>query len=229
MPVDRRTRPESARASFAMPRLRSALEFDSVDQVDFHVHDTVELCFVKLGQTAIEVAGLTLQGKVGTLYVLPPRVRHNQRSPSHWRAQCLLFDHDGRYLDERPRALDLSEDRLLQRWMDDLCRLANQNKRLEDPVADALLFTVVTRILEIENARHARDALHPSLADPKASLAIIVFDIRDVWSDGRGRVGVDAARGAAVLSIRTRAYGRLQLSSTQMRARMASAWRTSDR
>jgi len=170
MPLDRRARAASPRASFAMPRLRSAIQFDSTDQVDFHVHDTVELCFVKLGQTAIEVAGLTLQGKVGTLYVLPPGVKHNQRSPSHWRTQCVLFDHDGRYLDERPRALDLSEDRLLQRWMDDLCRLANQNTRLEDPVADALLFTVVTRILEIENARHARDALHPSLARAVAYL-----------------------------------------------------------
>jgi AraC-like DNA-binding protein len=160
----RRARPESARASFAMPRLRSAIEFDSVDQVDFHVHDTVELCFVKLGQTAIEVAGLTLQGRVGTLYVLPQGVKHNQRSSSRWKTQCVLFDHDRRYLDERPRALDLSGDRLLQGWMDDLCRLSNQKQRLEDPVADALLFTVVTRILEMENARKARDALHPSLA-----------------------------------------------------------------
>src|SRR5450432_516485 len=144
MPLDRRTRAESARASFAMPRLRSAILFDSVDQVDFHVHDTVELCFVKLGQTSIEVAGLTLHGRVGTLYVLPPGLRHNQRSSSHWRTQCLLFDHDGRYFDERPRALDLSGDRPLQRWMDDLCGLAVQNKRFEDPVADALLFTVIT-------------------------------------------------------------------------------------
>jgi AraC-like DNA-binding protein len=164
MRPNQRTRPETGQASFAMPRLRSAIEFDSADQVDFHIHETIELCFVKLGQTVIEVAGLALEGKVGTLYVLPRGVRHNQRSPARWKTQCVLFDHDGRYLDERPRALDLSGDDLFQSWMDDLCRLSNQKQHLEDPVADALLFTIVTRVLAIENARQARDALHPSLA-----------------------------------------------------------------
>ncbi len=170
MRATRPIRPEAPPPSFAMPRLRSAIEFDSVDHVDFHLHETVELCFVKKGKTVIEVAGLTLQGKVGSLYVLPRGVRHNQRSPAHWKTQCVLFDHDGRYLDERPRVLDLSADELLRGWIEDLCRLSDQKERVEDPVADALLFTIVTRILEIESARHAHDAMHPSLARAVAFL-----------------------------------------------------------
>jgi AraC-like DNA-binding protein len=155
---------------FAMLRLRSAIQFDSVDQVDFHAHETVELCLVKLGHTAIEVDGLTMEGKPGTLYVLPHGVKHNQRAPARWRTQCVLFDHDGRYLDERPRTLDLSGDALLQRWIDDLCRLSQVSARLENPVGDALLFAVITRLHEIESARRARDALHPSLARAVAYL-----------------------------------------------------------
>jgi AraC-like DNA-binding protein len=147
-----------------MPRLRSAIEFDSVDQVDFHVHETVELCLVKLGHTAIDVQGLALEGEPGTLYVLPRGVKHDQRARSRWKTQCVLFDHDGRYLDERPRVLDLAHEDLLQRWIGDLCRLSRESDRLENPVADALLFAVITRIHQIESERQARDALHPSLA-----------------------------------------------------------------
>jgi AraC-like DNA-binding protein len=153
-----------------MPRLRSAIQFDSVDQVAFHVHETVELCLVKLGQTEIEVDGLTLGGRPGTLYVLPHGVKHNQHALARWRTQCVLFDHDGNYFDERPRTLELSGDPLLQRWIDDLCRLSHSSDRFENPVADALLFAVITRLHEIENARRARDALHPSLARAVAYL-----------------------------------------------------------
>jgi AraC-like DNA-binding protein len=156
--------------STVVPRMRSAIEFDSDDQVDFHVHETVELCLVKLGQTEIEVDGLTLAGKPGTLYVLPRGVKHNQRAFAHWRTQCVLFDHDGKYFDERPRTLDLAGDAVVRRWIDDLCRLSHSSDRFENPVADALLFAVITRLHEKENARRTRDALHPNLARAVAYL-----------------------------------------------------------
>jgi AraC-like DNA-binding protein len=149
--------------TLGLPRLRSAIEFDSVDHVDFHAHDTVELCLVKRGSTSIEVAGLTLHGKPGSLFVLPANVRHNQRCAGHWRTHCVLFEHDGRAFDERPRVLDFSTDALFSRWAEDLCRLSSEQKRSESAVANALLFTLVTRVLELERGQQEKRGLHPSL------------------------------------------------------------------
>lgn len=153
-----------------VPRLRSGIAFDADRQVDFHTHDTAELVFVKLGRTWIDVAGQTLEGQTGTLYILPGKVAHNQRSVGRWKTQCLLLDHDGSQLDETPRTLDLSQDPLFHRWMDDLCELSASNRRMADPVADALLLTLLARVAKLEDQTRTKNALHPSLARAESFL-----------------------------------------------------------
>ncbi|MBI3830794.1 MAG: helix-turn-helix transcriptional regulator [Planctomycetes bacterium] len=153
-----------------VPRLRSAIAFDADRQVDFHTHDTAELVFVRLGVTWIEVAGKRLDGPAGTLYILPGKVAHNQRSIGRWKTQCLLLDHDGSQFDEAPRTLNLAQDPLFHRWMDDLCELSASNRRMADPVADALLFALLTRLAKLEDQTRMMNALHPSLARAEAFL-----------------------------------------------------------
>lgn len=153
-----------------VPRLRSAIAFDADRQVDFHTHDTAELVYVKLGRTWIDVAGRTLEGPAGMLYILPGKIAHNQRSIGRWKTQCLLFDHDGSQLDETPRTLNFDQDKLFQRWMDDLCELSASNRRMADPVADALLLALFARIAKLEDQTRTMNDLHPSLARAESFL-----------------------------------------------------------
>ncbi|MCW8129446.1 MAG: helix-turn-helix domain-containing protein [Planctomycetota bacterium] len=147
-----------------LPRLRSAIRHAGDRQVAFHSHEVVEFVYVTEGRTWIDVAGLECAGEAGALYVLPGKVPHNQRSVGHWKTQCLLFDHDGGLLDESPRVLDLARDGLFARWMNDLCELSADHRDLKDPVADALLLALLTRLARIEDQRRMMQALHPSLA-----------------------------------------------------------------
>lgn len=148
----------------SVPRLRSAIRHEGDRQVHFHTHDVVELVFVTQGQTWIDVGGHALEGPSGALYILPGKIAHNQRSVGYWKTQCLLFEHGEGLLDESPRTLDLSRDEFFARWMNDLCDLSADHRSLQDPVADALLLALLTRLARLEDQRRLMEALHPSLA-----------------------------------------------------------------
>lgn len=154
----------------SVPRLRSAIRHEGDRQVPFHMHEVVEFVFVTHGQTWIDVTGCELTGTLGILYILPGKVTHNQRSLGFWQTQCLLFDHDGSLLDETPRVVDLSHDATFARWMHDLCELSADHRALQDPVADALLLALLTRLARLEDQRRTMLALHPSLAHAIAYL-----------------------------------------------------------
>jgi len=147
-----------------LPRLRTAKRHAGERKVEFHSHDLVEFVLVRRGRLWIDVADLTLEGRPDDLYILPGRVPHNQRNAGPWTTVCLLFLHGARLLDPSPRVVDLRGEPCMCRWLEDLCALHAVQRDLADPVCDALLLAVLTRLAELENQRRAAAALHPRVA-----------------------------------------------------------------
>ena len=149
-----------------LPRLQSALRYAGAQQVPFHTHQATELVYTVDGNIRIDVAGRALPGRKGILLVLPANVPHNQWCGSHWRTLCVLFFDGTHVLDESPRALDVSSDPHIARWIDDLCALheSHSDGVGRETAANSFLYALLSRLGTLEAQRRSADALHPRLA-----------------------------------------------------------------
>ena len=147
-----------------LPRLKSVLHHDGERQVPFHVHDTPELVYTVDGDVRIDVDGRALAGRAGILYVLPAKVPHNQWCSGHWHTLCILYDHGAQLLEEMPRAVDISSDPQIFKWLEELHVLHQSKARIADTVIDGFLFAILSRIGNLEQRKKTVETLHPRLA-----------------------------------------------------------------
>jgi AraC-like DNA-binding protein len=147
-----------------LPRLRTALHHRAEHQVAMHTHDATELVLVIAGTVRVDVASKRLDGKCGTLYILPARVPHNQWCAGPWHSLCVLFHHGTHILKEDPRALNVQAETCVQRWMEDLATLQQSESPVPPVVCDSLLHALLSRLSHIEDQRQHSEALHPRLA-----------------------------------------------------------------
>jgi AraC-like DNA-binding protein len=153
-----------------LPRLRWASICDDTQfadaggQVPSHAHDEPELVLCTGGVIAIEVGGISLEGRVGQLYVLPARVPHAVRSAGPWENICVLYADGDSLLDTAARTIDVAAEPQLALWLRDLAFLHDSHPKAPGPVADSLLLATLLRIAEVEQYRRSMSGLHPRLA-----------------------------------------------------------------
>jgi transcriptional regulator GlxA family with amidase domain len=73
-------------------------------------------------------------------------------------------------LEVTTRALDLSGELFVQRWIEDLYELYQTPRKTPTVVLDGLLGVLLDRLVEIEQRAGARHTLHPALANADAIL-----------------------------------------------------------
>lgn len=156
---------------FGLPRVRWAYRCSSDQfsyengQVGLHTHNEPELVLLKEGHLWVDVFDCpSMEGRAGDLFVLPARVSHATRSDGPWVTLCVTYSDGGSLLDTTPRRIDIKYDRLLIHWLEDLCSLHDLYPRSGEPVADALLLTILSRCMEIETRGKEMQRLHPRLA-----------------------------------------------------------------
>jgi len=163
-------RPQPTRARVVeLPRLRwAALCDDSLSSGDYgvplHAHDEPELVLCTKGRIVIDVAGLSIVGEPGDLYVLPPRVPHAVLSDGAWENICALYTGGENLLATAPRTIDLRARPEVPRWLSDLCGLHDSYPARPGPVADSLLLAVLSCAAEAERHHRFTGDLHPRLA-----------------------------------------------------------------
>jgi AraC-like DNA-binding protein len=146
-----------------LPRLLATGESRRERDGPWHSHGAPEIVLVVRGQYSIAIGEQVLPGRPGTLFVLPPGVPHAVRSPGAWASRYVVFEQPLRMLDETPRALDVRREPRVARWMKDLHELNQKERRLDDAVADGLLFAILSQIARLEEQHRAVAALHPAL------------------------------------------------------------------
>jgi AraC-like DNA-binding protein len=148
-----------------LPRLQSALRHGGVQQVPFHTHAATELVYTVDGNIRIDIDGRALPARKGMLMILPANVPHNQWCGGPWRTLCVLYFDGTHLLDDSPRALDVSADPHIARWIDDLCALHDsQSANGREMVANSFLHALLSRLSTLEAQRRSAEALHPRLA-----------------------------------------------------------------
>jgi len=156
--------PASQTQLVRLPRLQSALDHEGDRPVPFHSHAVTELVYTVSGGIRIDVNGAALAGRPGILFVLPANVLHNQWNDGAWKTRCVLYADDAPLLDDTPRTLDLSGDALAGRWIADLCQLHAAQSPLPEAVGNGFLYTLLSRLGNLEQQRRNTDELHPRLA-----------------------------------------------------------------
>ncbi|MEK7413984.1 MAG: AraC family transcriptional regulator [Planctomycetota bacterium] len=130
-------------ASPPLPRLHTALLHGGSRSVAFHEHPYSELISVEHGDVFVACQDQDYRAGVGTLYVLPPRVAHDQRNRGAWRTHCILYSGGEHLLASQPRTLDLRDDALSRRWIADLVELTSAR---DARAGDGLLLSLLTRL-----------------------------------------------------------------------------------
>ncbi len=135
-----------------LPRASFAGRFASTQDVAFHRHGGIELVLVTAGACRIEVAGETLEGEVGTVFVLPEDVEHNQVNVGGLtRTSYLVFHSTPLGFSSRPRTIPVGADERCLSWLEDLCRLLESPEPVPDAVAAGLLLAVLERLNQLEH------------------------------------------------------------------------------
>jgi len=146
--------------------------FDSSEQVKPHAHFGVELVYVSEGDCAMNVDGLSIPGRPGTLFVLPGRKVHSQSNRGRVRTLYAIFSAEGGF-DESPRAIDVSGDRWIPKWLEDLFALQRETHERMDSLAGGLLSLLMERLDELASSLDSMRAYPPPLAK---ALALIKRD-----------------------------------------------------
>lgn len=142
------------------PHYLRAARFAERCQVKMHAHEGPELILVTQGRCEIDVLGKTLAGTPGTLFILPGRVEHNQRNFGFVRTSYTRFMPFAGF-DETPRTL--RADEWIDRWIRELCRMAERMPPGFEGPADHIIQALISRITFIEAKADSRRHLHPAL------------------------------------------------------------------
>jgi AraC-like DNA-binding protein len=122
------------------------------------------------GRLRLTVEGEILTGRPGTLFVIPPGTRQYKKTTGQMRSTYLFFEAPPRRFEVATRAIDLSSESFVPRWMEDLCELYQTATRSPTGVLDGLLSVLLDRLMELEHRADRRRELHPALAAASAIL-----------------------------------------------------------
>lgn len=136
--------------------------FDSSEQVKAHVHPGSELVYVSAGDCGINVNGLSLPGKPGTLFVLPSKTVHSQVNRGRVRTLYAVFSASSAF-DDSPRFVDVSGDHWIPKWLEELFALQSETHERMDSLADGLLSLVMSRLEELASSFETMRSYPPPL------------------------------------------------------------------
>ncbi|MCZ7649158.1 MAG: AraC family transcriptional regulator [Planctomycetota bacterium] len=148
-----------------LPRLQAAKVHEGSQHVRMHTHQTVEFVFTVRGNLVITAGREALEGRPGTLFILPGNVPHDQACDGPWKTLCVLYRHGEHLLDETARTLQLGDEPHVRGWMEELCALSQNPARAAEELLDGLLFTLLSAVRRAEQRVQTIEALHPRLAD----------------------------------------------------------------
>ena len=145
-----------------------------------HSHTGDELVLVVEGRCAIGLGGIRLEGRTGTLFVLPREHAHEQRNHVDtvtWYLTCMS---NPALLDNRPRTIDIGLDSWPARWLDELNLLRELPVPPPRETLEGILFALLHSLRAQEAHTGIRQALNPivrrSLSrieqDPAAELSV---------------------------------------------------------
>lgn len=143
-------------SSSPAPRVRNAGLFDDDKNVPAHSHPEAEIIFTIQGQCTIEADSKRLDGTVGSLFIIPPGLRHNQLNHTITQTlYCEFHTTDEKYI-SAPRVLTVGRDYWLERWLNDIVQLSSM---FNSVLADGLLTSIQLRIQQLENDLHHNNRL----------------------------------------------------------------------
>ncbi len=135
-----------------LPRVRFGGRFAESAPVAQHRHSGSELVLVTEGSCRISVDGAeTLAGAVGTMFILPADVAHDQVNDAWCRTSYVVFDTVPLAFSDRPRCVVLAGDDPVLGWYEDVCRLSLAPGLASEPVLAGLLLAVLERLKAIED------------------------------------------------------------------------------
>jgi AraC-like DNA-binding protein/mannose-6-phosphate isomerase-like protein (cupin superfamily) len=141
--------------------LRWASRFAGGRDVPWHTHKETELVAVTAGRCRIRVGQLALEGRRGSVFVLPANVAQYQDSPKTVRTTYLGFDLPPGSFDEQARVLQFSPSDPALAWLEQLCDGRQARPPLSRESVRALLGALLRRIGDMENGGEKRR--HPAL------------------------------------------------------------------
>ncbi len=140
-----------------LPRVRFGGRFAETAPVALHRHAGSELVLVTEGSCRISVAGVeALDGVVGTMFILPADVEHDQINDVFCRTSYVVFDAVPLAFSDRARCVALASDDPALGWYEDVCRLSLAPGLASEAVLAGLLLAVLERLKAIED--HAASA-----------------------------------------------------------------------
>jgi AraC-like DNA-binding protein len=148
-----------------LPRMRSALHYESDHQVPFHTHDAVELVYTIYGDVHIDAHPAAMDAVDGVLFILPAHVAHNQVAKTPWHSLCVLYYDGDHILDSSPRTVDCRQEPQILRWMEELAQMHGSKSPMPEAVKNSFLFALLSRIASLEQQKKVAEAFHPRLAD----------------------------------------------------------------
>ena len=147
-----------------LPELVHAGRFAASRDVNWHAHDGAELVLVTRGRCRIH-AGLWLNGKAGTLFVLPARVKQYAESHGVTHTSYVVFRAPPALISSQPRTLETSKGDAIRIWIEQLCDLHESGPSAMDQSTGAgLLLACLSRVLHLEASRSRAAEFHPAVA-----------------------------------------------------------------
>ena len=175
-----------------LPEVLHGGRFASDRCVDYHTHAGAELVMVTEGCCAYLVADRILEGRVGSVFVLPAGVPQRQESPGFARTSYVTFRSDPAVFSESARVVDLDNDPAGE-WLERLVDIALVSGGAGRDSARAALLAILLRISEVESRERELRHLHPALV---RALGIVEREIALPFDAERlaGRCGISVSR-----------------------------------
>jgi len=149
-----------------LPRVLFGGRFAEARPVAFHRHSGSELVLVTEGSCRISVTGAqTLAGEVGTMFILPADVAHDQVNDAWCRTSYVVFDAAPLAFSDRARCVALAGDDPAIGWYEDVCRLSLAPGLVGEPVLAGLLLAVLERLKAIEDRAASARVLPRALVE----------------------------------------------------------------
>lgn len=159
-----------------------------VGNVPAHNHGGCELIYLLKGSCRVESPLGVLEGKAGSLLVIPPETVHNQiDSPDEKNVFCVFQAPPGLF-EQRWRAIDCSGEAWCRRLLLELGRMTEQN---DTGGANAILLGFLQRVTAFERKRSVVELLHPGLREA------LVF----IYNNFSRRISVEQIAGESGISV----------------------------
>lgn len=145
--------------------------------VPVHSHDGGEFVLITEGRTSCRVGDVILEGRPGTLWIMPPSAPQYQVNHSFTRTVYVGFTDP--VFDTSTRAIDVGLDGFVRRWIEDLIDLY-ESGRIE--TGSLMIAALLAEVRDIESGAHARAEMPEAVSQAIAWLEQHMTD-QDVTVD----------------------------------------------